>query len=158
MAGIKANAVAGVTASQIEASYTTSPITATQLGSPDFPFSNIKDALVSVIGRIIRAYASVPNHPFRTYNLSQTDDIAHKGLIPSVDSAGKPIIGVYGAIRDSSDGEALTEMPEQIISGLVTNPDTFLKGDYYGYKIVSDRLPLRRRPVRDHDARHPRPG
>jgi len=140
MAGIKSNAIAGVTSSQIESNYTTSPLTSTQLGSADFPLSAIKDALVSVLGRIIRTYAGVPNHPFRTNNLSQTADIAHKALIPSTDSAGKNIVGVYGAIKDSSDGELLTEMPEQIISGIVTNADTFLKGDYYGYKIIDGRL------------------
>src|SRR5215467_8390123 len=86
-AGIKANAIAGVTGSQMETNYGIATLTGTQLGSVDFPFSNIKDALVSVLGRIIRTYASVPNHPFRAFNIVQTDIIAHRGLIPSVSSS-----------------------------------------------------------------------
>src|SRR5262249_15901664 len=99
-----------------------------------------KDALVSVLGRIIRTYASVPNHPFRAYNLSQTASIAHKGLIPSVDASSKPIVGIYGAIRDASDGEILTKMPAQIIQTIIENPDVQLRGDYYHYEIIDDRL------------------
>lgn len=140
MAGMKANAIAGITAANIDSNYQVTPITNTQLGSADFPFSAIKDALVSVLGRIIRRYASVPNHPFRAFNLSQTGDIAHKGLIPSTDASSKPIVGVYGAIKDSSDGEVLTKMPVQIIAGIVENPNSQLKGSYYHYEIIDDRL------------------
>jgi len=132
-----------VTASAIDSNYTTSPLTSTQLGSVDFPFSAIKDALVSVLGRIIRTYASVPNHPFRAYNILQTDNIAHKGAIPSVSSAAsgnKAIVGAYGAIRDASDSEILTKMPVQIVQTIVENPDLQLKGDYHYYEIVDDRL------------------
>jgi hypothetical protein len=140
MAGIKTNAIAGVTASAIDASYTTTPLTSTQLGSADFPFSAIKDALVSVLGRIIRTYASVPNHPFRAYNTSQTVGILHKGLIPSTDASLNPVVGVYGAIKDATDGELLTKMPVQIIQTIIENPDTQLKGNYYHYEIIDDRL------------------
>src|SRR5262249_46783771 len=39
-----------------------------------------------------------------------------------------------------SDGEILTKMPVQIIQTIVENPDVQLKGNYYHYDIVDDRL------------------
>jgi hypothetical protein len=82
----------------------------------------------------------VPNHPFRAYNISQTANIAHKGLIPSVNSTGIPIVGVYGAIRDATTFDALTEQPDQIIDTITSNQDTFLTRQYFYYKQVGDRL------------------
>lgn len=139
MAAIRTTTVAGSTAATLEANYLTSPLTTTQIGNTDFTFSVIKDSLVSVIGTIIRAYASVPNHPFRSYNISQTANIAHKGLIPSTDSASAPIVGVYGAIRDATTFEECTEQPIQIINSIVDGDDGLLLEHYY-FKQVSDRL------------------
>lgn len=139
-AAFRVTAVSGITAAALEAAYTTSPLTTTQIGTTDFTYSMLKDALVGVVGRIIRTYASVPGHPFRDFNISQTANIAHKGLIPSTNSLSVPIVGVYGAVRDSSTGEALTEQPLQIIKTIVDDTDGFLKGEYYFFKIVSDRL------------------
>lgn len=140
MAAVKVGAVIGTTATAIEAAYITSPLTTTQIGSVNFTISAIKDNLVSVIGRIVRAYASVPNQPFRAYNVSQTAGIANRGLIPSVNSAGKPIVGVYGAFRDATTFEALTEQPLQIIKTVVDDTDNFLDGEYYYFKQVGERL------------------
>lgn len=131
----------GVTAVNLESAYTTSPLTSTQIGTVEFTFSMLKDLTVSAVGRVIRAYASVSNHPFRTYNLSQTANVADKGVIPSTNSAGLSIVGVYGAIRDASTGETMTEHPEQEIDRIRrrTTAGTLL-GAYYYYKIVGDRL------------------
>ena len=140
MAARRVNAVTGTTATALESAYTTSPLTTTQIGSTDFTLGMIKDNLVGVIGRIVKTYASVPGHPFRSYNVSATSNIAHKGLIPSTNSSSVPIIGVYGAIRDATTTEVLTEQPVQIIKTIVDNTDSQLKGQYYYYKLVSDRL------------------
>lgn len=134
------NAITGTTKTALESAYLTSPLTATQVGNTDFTFSMLGDSLVAVLGRIVRAYASVPGHPFRTYNTSQTANIANKGAIPSVNSASKPIVGVYGAIRNASTGEAMTEQPIQIIRTIVDDTDNRLKGTYDHYKIVDGRL------------------
>src|SRR5688500_18644365 len=102
MASQKMNAVTGTTKTNLEAAYITSPLTATQIGNTDFTISMISDHLVAVVGRIVRTYASVPGHPYRANNLSQTANIADKGVIPAINSAGKSIVGVYGAIRNAS--------------------------------------------------------
>ncbi len=139
-AASRVNALSGSTAAAREAAYVASPLTTVQIGSTDFPFSEIKDALAGVIGRIISTYANVPNHPYRTYNLSQTDNIPTGGVIPSINASGIPIVGVYGAIRDSSDGKVLTEQPVQIIETINNNADGFLKRPYYYFKIVDSRI------------------
>lgn len=139
-AAVRISSIVGVTATALDSAYLTSPLTATQISSTDFTIGMQKDAVVNVVGRIIRTYASVPNHPFRAYNISQTANIAHKGVIPSTNSASVPIVGVYGAVRDASTGQELTEQPIQIINTIVDDTDSFLKGEYYYFKQVSDRL------------------
>jgi len=139
-AGLPANTIVGVTSAEIEAAYTTSPLTSTQLSSSDFPYSVVVDSLVATIGKIVRAYAFAPNHPFRTYNLSQTANIANNGVIPSVDSASNPIVGGYGTVRNAVSGVVMTNQPEQIIDTIVSNTDSFLRGTYDYFAITSDRL------------------
>lgn len=139
-AALRVSAITGATTVLKESAYTTSPLTATQIGSVDFPLTAFRDAAISTVAKIIRFYANLKSHPFRNFNLSQTSNIAHKAVIPSVNSASKPIIGVYGAIRDASTGEELTEQPVQIIRAIKSNTDSFLKDTYYHYKIVGERL------------------
>jgi hypothetical protein len=133
----RVSAITGTAVATVEANYITSPLTASQIGSVDFPFTSIKDAVISSVARLVRAYAFVPGHPFR--NESQTASIAHKSVIPVIDSAGKEIVGVYGAIHDVTDGEILTEQPSQLIRSIRAS-DADLKEDYYYYKIVGKRL------------------
>jgi hypothetical protein len=140
IAAQRVSAITGVTAAALEAAYLASPLTVTEIGNTDFTLAMIRDNLVSVIGRVVRAYSSVPNHPFRAFNLSQTTNIAHKGVIPSVNSAAKPIVGVYGAIRNVLTGEPMTKQPAQIIKTIVGNTNGRLKGTYDYYDIVGERL------------------
>lgn len=139
MAGLRVNAIPGATQVIKDATYLASPLTILQLGSRDFNFSYIKDLCVAIVGEIIEAYAGVSNHPFRVFNLSSTATIAHLGQIPSTNSAGKPIVGVYGAIKDSSSGRILTKQSSQLIQTLVDDTDNFIKGDYYYFDII-DRI------------------
>lgn len=139
-AAVKVTAVTGKTATALETAYLTSPLTTTQIGTVNFTKAMISDLLISVVGKIVRTYAFVPNHPFRTYNITQTASIAHKAAIPSVDASGNPIVGVWGAIRDVDTGDELTEQPSQIIQTIVDNTDSFLKADYFYFKQVGDRL------------------
>lgn len=140
MAAAKVNAVTGTTAATLDAAYLTSPLTTTQIGSTDFTLGMINDALVATVGRIIRTYANVPNHPFRNFNLSQTSNIANKAALPSVNSASKPIVGVYGVFRDAVTGTALTLQPVQVVRTITDNTDTFLKKSYFHYCLTGDRI------------------
>lgn len=139
-AALRITAIVGSTSALKQTAMTTSPMTASQIGTVDFPLVAIQDAVLSSVGRIIRTYANIKSHPFRLFNLSQTAGIAHKGTIPSTNSTSKPIAGAYGAIRDASTGDVLTEQPKQIIETIAANTDNFLKGSYFYYKIIDGRL------------------
>jgi hypothetical protein len=139
-AAIRINAITGSTKAAKETSYGTAPLTATQLGSIDFPITALRDAAISTVAKIIRFYANLDNHPFKNFHTTTTANIAHKGNIPSVSSTNKPIIGNYGAVKNASTGEIMTEQPLQIIKTIVDNTDTFLKGSYDHYKIIGRRL------------------
>lgn len=137
-AAIRVNAVTGATKTARETSVTTSPLTASEIGSADFPPTILHDAAISSVARLVRAYAFVKDHPFRDHNTSQTANIAHKGAIPSTNSASLEIVGVHGAVRDATDGEELTEQPTQLINSIVG--DANLKDEYYYYKKRGNRL------------------
>jgi hypothetical protein len=140
MAARRVNAITGTNKASLESAYLTSPLTTTQIGNTDFTYGMIQDNLVSVIGSIVRAYAETENHPFRAFNISQTANIAHKGLIPVANSSSKPIVGVLGAIRDAVTGEELTKKSVQVVRSIVADTGGQLKGTYYYYARVGDRL------------------
>lgn len=137
-AALRVSAVVGGTRAAVDAAFATTPLTAVQIGSVEFPITALQDAAIGAVARLVRAYAQIRNHPFRTFNLSQTDTIANLGLIPSVDSNDKPIVGVYGAIRNASTGAIMTEQPKQIIETIVG--DSQLKQTYNYFKIIDGRL------------------
>lgn len=140
MAAHRVKAITGTDPVTLEAAYTTTPLTATQVSnSADFPLSPIKDAIIATVGKIVRAYANVSDHPFRTE--TQTANIANKGAIPKLDSGGKKIVGVFGAIRDASTGNVLTEQPVQLIRSINTSKlSGHLKDSYFHHKIIGKRL------------------
>lgn len=140
-AGRKINAIVGTTKTTLESAYTTSPLTVTQIGNVNFTLSMIYDLLVSTVGTIVRAYASVPDHPYRAYNISQTSNITNRSPLPSANSASQPIVGAYGAIRDASSGKLLTKQPAQLIESIILGvADGSIKGTYYHYDIAEGRL------------------
>jgi hypothetical protein len=141
MAAHRIRAIVGQTTADLETAYMTAPLTDVQIGSVNFTRSMIIDNMVSVVGTIVRSYASVPNHPLRAFNLSQTANITNRGVIPSVNSTGKPIVGVYGAIRDASTQKILTKQPVQLIESLLAGvTDGSVKGTYFYYDMVEGRL------------------
>ncbi len=133
-AALRCNAVVGATPADRTSSLAAEPLTATQIGSVEFPFTSITRAVLSAVGRIVRTYANIKNQPLRLFNQSLTANIAHLGTIPNVNSANKPIVGVYGAFVDASDGKILTEEPLQIINSILrSKTDGSLKREYYHY-------------------------
>lgn len=140
-AAIRIDAIVGSTATAKQSAYITAPLTATQVGNVDFPLASIQDAAISAVARIVRTYANIKGHPFHNFHAKTTANIAHEGNIPSVSSDSLPIVGVYGAIRDATTGDELTEQPVQLIRSIVDSlADGTLKGSYFHYKIAGRRL------------------
>lgn len=139
-AALRIQAIAGTTSTALEASYTTSPLTATQVDSADFSLSTLKDTCLLIEEKLANAIANVGNHPWRRVLQSQTADIAHEAQIPSTNAASDQIIGVYGAVFDSTDGTQCTEMAMDDIRVAVRNANSWLLVPIYGYKIDGGRI------------------
>lgn len=135
------NAVTGTNKTDLEAAYTTSPLTATQIGNTNFTISMIIDKMLGVVGEIVHAYTSVPGHPFRAFNLSQTSNLANGAARPSVNSAALPIVGAFGTVRDATDQTVCKKQPGQIIEAIRAGmTDQSLTGSYYYYDWFEDRI------------------
>lgn len=141
MAARRVNAVTGVSRAALETAYMTAPLTAVQIGNVDFTRSMIVDNMISVVGSIVKTYANVHHHPFREYNLSQTLELGNRDALPSTDENGKSIVGVWGTFRDAITDEILTKQPYRLIESLRAGAaDGSMKGQYYYYDIVGDRI------------------
>lgn len=137
---IRINAIEGTTASDLETNYVVSPLTTTQVVSADFSFTPIKDAILLAEEKLAHAIANVGNHPWRRFLNGITASIAHQGIIPSTDASSNPIVGIYGAVRDASDGTICTEMPLEVIRRRVRNANSFYRAASYFYKIDGVRI------------------
>jgi hypothetical protein len=110
---LRINALKGITPTALNTTFTTRPLTVT-----DF----------------------TPNHPFRAYLRSATANLAHGAVLPTVDSGGKTIIGVWGSIRDASDNRVLKEKTLQEVERRVANAGSFYKRQYYYFKIEGSQI------------------
>jgi hypothetical protein len=134
-------AVLGATATTADTNYTASPTTSTVIG-PDFLPSQVQDAIVAAQGEIVEAIASTPLHPGRARFGDVTSALANRAAIPRTGSGtGKLIIGVPGAVRDSSNSEILDRMPLNTVQTF----NRFSSGIYsgstkYWYAIYAGRI------------------
>lgn len=101
-AALRVNALTGASATDLETSFTTRPLTTTQFQSTIFPFSAYITAILYAEQRLAQVIAETGNHPYRTYLQTQTSALATGANLPSTDSTGLPIIGIYGAVLDGS--------------------------------------------------------
>src|SRR5262245_27251719 len=100
--------VLGSNPTSADANYTTTPSVATAIG-PDFLPVHALDAIISCQGEIVEAIASTPLHPGRARFGDVTSALSTGAAIPRTGAGtGKLIIGVPGAVRDSSDSRPLT--------------------------------------------------
>jgi len=91
-------------------------------------------------GKIITAVAYQGDHPYRAYLTSQTAALTYGLVIPSTDSSGNKIIGVYGAVRDNADGNIMIEGNLSQIRARVSNPGTMFLVDTSLYAIDDRRI------------------
>jgi hypothetical protein len=133
------NALTGTTAVQLQSSYSTTPLTSANFKSADFPLSNFLDRIRVVEGRLAQAIAQVPDFEWRSYLKAQTSNVADNAELPTVSSANDPIIGVLGAIRDSSNQTEFREKPLYRVLARIRSASAFVSPVYY-YAIDGNRL------------------
>lgn len=137
---IRYSALKGVTAAALNTTFATRPLTVSDFKSTVFPFDAARDAIVHAEEKLALAIANTPNHPFRSYLRSQTANLAHGDPLPSTNSAGKTIIGLWDSVRDASDQKVCTEKTIQEIERRRGNAGTFYKRQYYFFKLEGSRV------------------
>lgn len=124
----------------IETSYITNPLTLAEFDGNETSFQGTKDSVLLAEEDFAKAIADTGNHPWRRVLNGITASIPHQGVIPSTDASSNQIIGIYGAIRDASDGTICTEMPLEVIRRRVRNANSFYRCASYFYKIDGVRI------------------
>lgn len=79
---------------------------ATNRSNPDFPASNIQDAIVNAVTDIVLAIAETPRHPERQNLQGLSNSLGNRSIIPSLDSLGSPFVGIKGRVFDSASGKS----------------------------------------------------
>lgn len=113
----------------------TAPITAAELAERVPPLQVLLDTVLLAEEEFVLAIASTGNHPWRATLHAFTANLADKALMPAVDSAGKSIVGVYGAVRDATDNTPLREAPLAVIDRRVRNANNHYVVPVYYYKF-----------------------
>src|SRR4051812_16737595 len=99
-AALRINAIAGSSSAAVQAAYITTPITTTQIDSPDFPLAPLQDTCITVEERLaiaVSSYVAESNgelffHPFRRFISGVTANITNGSLVPSTDASSNPIV------------------------------------------------------------------
>lgn len=134
-----ANALAGATPAALQTTYETVPLTSANFDSSVFSFGFLKDKLINSESGLIYAIASTAGQPLRSAIMSQTAALAYGARIVS-NAAGLPVIGEYGAVRDSSNGEPLALNELEGIRDRHLNAGSMFKLAVYEYAIVDKRI------------------
>ena len=132
----RVGALRGEYTPSIETSFVATPLTAAELAEKTpYSLSVLKDAVLEAEEMFVVAIASTGNHPWRAVLRAFTANIADKGVVPAVDSTGKGIVGLYGAVRDATDSTPLVEMPLSMIARRVRNANNHYLLPVYWYKF-----------------------
>lgn len=136
----------GALAANYETAYATSPITSTQLNSPDFPWTAWKDSLLTIEEKLARRIANNRNCSYRTNISTQTDTLTNLQLLPSADSGLNKIIGEWGDVKDPTTGQICTVKPVPRIRRIVSL-GSYLRLDYYYYNLIASQRITHTRPT-----------
>ena len=112
---VRVNALVGPLAPALETSFITSPLTTAEFQSTIFPFTAIKYSVISAEEKLAGKIANNPDDPNRQFMANTTAALTNPSTLPSLSTNSKPIIGSWGAVRDSSNGTVCSQMPLDIV-------------------------------------------
>lgn len=136
---VTVNALVGAQPATLQATYATVPLTSVNFQSSILPFGYLVDKMLNAQEALFMALASTTVNPLRPTIESQTDPLTY-GAQVTVNAAGLPVVGAYGAVRDSETGRVLTLEEIENIQMRVINPNTMFKVPVYQYAFVGDRV------------------
>lgn len=137
---LRANALIGSQVAALEATYATATLTSSNFKSADFPFTSFRDAIIQAEQDFVSAVAFTGEHPWRRSIRGITTALTSPSVLPLTDSNTKPVIGIWGAVYDNSDGIHLVEMPVDVITRRVRNAGSHYVTPVYYYKIDGNRI------------------
>lgn len=140
---LRVNALVGTDTAGIETSYIDTTLTSgTDIDSVIFPYTSIKDALLSAEEEIVACIAGQTDHPYRAFFHNVSGNLANGAVLPTVDGSGQtnPVVGVPGTARDTTDSIVCTAQPLSVIKNIRRNSGSFLISDYYYYNITGNRI------------------
>ncbi len=104
-------------------------------GEKLIPLTALQDACLNAESVLANAIADTGGHPWRSYILSFTANLSNGDVMPSADSNGNPIIGIYGSVLDSDDQSLIcTEWPTEMIRRW-SRMSSYYKSSFYGYAV-----------------------
>lgn len=139
-AAIRANALIGTQMAALETTFLVRPLTSANFQSTVFPFTAIKYSLRMAEEKLCQAIANTGNHPWRDYLSSTTSSLANFASLPSLDVNSKQIIGIWGSVRDASNGVACKANQLENIQRIVDNTDSRYLMQHYFYRIDGQRI------------------
>ena len=141
-AAIRVSALVGSDKAGITASYDTSPLTAANFKSADWPFNSFRDAILMAVAEFAEAIADTPGHPWRAFLRGQSSVLFNRATLPTVSDTGRDVIGVLGTVFDPSDGVPLLEQPIDVVRqyNLEANLAQWRQHRLYLYNIDGIRI------------------
>jgi hypothetical protein len=139
-AALAVNALVGTTPADLESAYSTNPLTSINFGSAVIPQTKLIDAVLSAEAGLVMAVLSTGDHPWRESFRDATAPLAYGDPIPAVGAGGGTVVGIYGAVRDSTSGEPCTRNELEQIRDRVINPNGMWKIDVFWFAINDRRL------------------
>jgi hypothetical protein len=134
------DALVGTIPADLETTYSTNPLTSADFGSAILPFTKLKDAMLSAEAGLAMAVLSTGDHPWRESFRDATAPLTYGDPIPAVGVGGGTIVGIYGAVRDSTSGEPCTRNELEQIRDRVINPNGMWKIEVFWFAINDRRL------------------
>jgi len=110
---LRINAISGAVANTLETNYAANPVTAFQ--STIFPKTAIYDAVLNAEEKLAQRIANNADDPLRQYLANVTANLSNPSTLPSTSTDSKPIIGIWGAVRDATSGIVCSQMPLDLV-------------------------------------------
>lgn len=139
-AAIRISALVGADMPALETTFNTRPLTSANFQSTVFTFSAIKRSLQAAEEKLCRTIATNRSSVYRDYLASTTGSLANVAQLPSLDTGSKQIIGVWGSIKDATDGRPCRLNKTENIVKIVDNIGSRYLLSYYFYAIESQRI------------------
>lgn len=112
----------------------------TFIDSVEVPSPMLRDTILMAEHRIAEYIGYSKDFPYRAALEEQSTALLNGAQIPTTSALGKPFVGAFSAVRDSSTKAPYTEQPKRIVYRFIENPGGFWKIQPRYYAIEGNRI------------------